>query len=168
MLGVAILIPVIHHYQLRFAVEKYISELKAKGEPMELAQVIPPPVPPEKNGVPLIMNALTNLEKRYNSISQTNPPPTMHEVLPGRAMVGWQQLNIIGFDDNDLASLSANARKWTNTWEDLGKELAAEKDDLNSFKSLTNHPFSISSWITKMVIQSNSDISRGSRGQRSG
>ena len=37
----AILIPVTRHYQLRFAVESYIAELKARGEPMELAQVIP-------------------------------------------------------------------------------------------------------------------------------
>ena len=53
----AVLTPCIHHYQLRFAVEKYIAELKAKGEPMELAQVIPPPVPPEKNSAPLFWKA---------------------------------------------------------------------------------------------------------------
>jgi len=62
VLGVAILIPVIRHYQLRFAVESYIAELKAKGEPMELAQVIPPPLPLEQNGVPFITNALANLK----------------------------------------------------------------------------------------------------------
>jgi len=140
VLGVAIVVPVIRHYQLRFAVESYISELKAKGEPMELAQVIPPPVPPEQNGVPLIINSLTNLENKYKSIAQTNPPTAMCEILPGKAMVRWQQSKIVGFDDNDLASLSTNARLWTNTWEDLGKELAAEKDDLDSFQSLTNHP----------------------------
>jgi hypothetical protein len=138
--GVAILIPVVRHYQLRFAVAAYVAELKAKGEPMELAQVIPPPAPPEQNGVLLIMNSLTNLEIKYNSICQTNPPPVMREVLPGKVMVGWQQSKIVGFDDDDLASEVTNARLWTNTWEDLGKELAAEKDDLDSFQSLTNHP----------------------------
>src|ERR1035438_9884618 len=89
--GVAILIPVIRHYQLRFAVENYIAGLKVKGEPMDLAQVIPPPVPPEQNGVPFILNSLTNLEARYQSIDQTNPPTAMREVSPGKAMVGWQQ-----------------------------------------------------------------------------
>ena len=48
-LFLAILIPVVHHCQLRFAVEKYIAELKAKGEPMDFAQVIPLPTPPEQN-----------------------------------------------------------------------------------------------------------------------
>ena len=62
VLGVTILIPVIRHYQLRFAVASYIAELKAKGELMELAQVIPPPTPPEQNGVPFITNALANLK----------------------------------------------------------------------------------------------------------
>jgi hypothetical protein len=40
VLGVAILIPVIHHYQLRAATEAYIAQLKAQGEPMELSQVL--------------------------------------------------------------------------------------------------------------------------------
>lgn len=139
-LAAALLIPVIRHYQLRAATEAYIAELKTKGEPMELAQVIPPPVTPERNGVPFIINSLTNLENKYRSIVQTNQPTVMREVLPGKAMVRWQQPKIVGFNDDDLASLSTNARLWTNTWEDLGKELAAEKDDLDSFQSLTNHP----------------------------
>jgi len=124
-LAAAILIPVIHHYQLRAAVNDYIAGLKARGEPMDLAQVIPPPVPPEQNGVPLITNALANLQ--YESIAGSNTPPAMRMVAPGKAMVGWHQPNIIGFDA-------------TNTWEDLGRELAAAKSDLDSFQSLTNHP----------------------------
>ncbi len=67
VLGLAILLLVIHHYQLRFAVEKYIADLKARGEPMELAQVIPPSVPPDKNGAPLITNALAQLYASPNA-----------------------------------------------------------------------------------------------------
>ena len=137
VLGVAVLIPVIRHYQLRFAVASYVAKLKAQGEPMELAQVIPPRVPPAQNGVPFIFNSLTNLETRYQSIVQTNPPTAMREVSPGKAMVGWQQLAIIGFNENTWP-LTNNIM--TNAWEDLGKELAAENDNLNSFQSLTNHP----------------------------
>jgi hypothetical protein len=124
VLGVAILVPVIRHYQLRFAVANYVAELKAKGEPMDLAQVIPPPVPPEQNGVPFITNALVEL--KYESIAGSNTPPAMRMIAPGKAIVGWQRLNIIGFDA-------------TNSWEDLGRELAAVKDDLDSFQNLTNH-----------------------------
>ena len=126
VLGVAILIPVIRHYQLRFAVASYIAELKAKGEPMVLEQVIPPPVPPEKNGLPFITNALANLTLKYGNVATSNPPPAMFMVAPGRAMVGWQQ-----------PDLRISGR---NTWEDLGRDLAAVKSDLDSFQNLTNHP----------------------------
>ena len=102
--------------------------------------MIPPPVPPGQNAVSLILNSLTNLENKYESIAQTNPPAAMREVLPGKAMVGWQQPQIVGFDDDDLASLSPIVRLWTNSWEDLGEELAAAKSDLDGFQSLTNHP----------------------------
>jgi hypothetical protein len=125
VLGVAILIPVIHHYQLRFAVASYIAKLKTKGEPMELAQVIPPPVPPEENGVPFITNALANLKS--DGLVAKNPPPAMRAVSPGKAMIGWQQPDIRSSDG-------------TNKWEDLGRELASAKSDLDSFQSLTDHP----------------------------
>ena len=124
-LGAAIFIPVIRHYQLRAAVNGYIAELKAKGEPMELAQVIPPPVPPEQNGAPFITNALANLKS--DGLVANNPPPAMRMVARGRAMIGWQQSGIRSSDG-------------TNQWEDLGRELAAAKSDLDNFQSLTNHP----------------------------
>jgi len=124
--GVAILVPVIRHYQLRFAVENYIAKLKAQGEPMDLAQVIPPPVPPEQNGVPFITNALENLNSE--GVVANNPPPAMLMIAPGKAMIGWQQADIHTFG------------KRRNTWEDLGRELAAARSDLDSFQNLTNHP----------------------------
>src|SRR5476651_183757 len=130
-LGVAILILVIRHYQLRFTVANYVAELKAKGEPMDLAQVIPPPVPLEQNGVPFIKNVLTNLPR--SSVVWTNPPKAMHTILPGKAEIGWQRSNII-----ELRGLGIPDD--TNTWEDLGRELAAAKSDLDSFQNLTNHP----------------------------
>ena len=124
-LGVAVFIPVIHHYQLRAAVNGYIAELKAKGEPMELAQVIPPPAPPGQNGVPFITNALANLKSE--GLVANNPPPAMRMVAAGRAMIGWQQPDIRSSDG-------------TNKWEDLGRELKNAKSDLDSFQSLTKHP----------------------------
>jgi hypothetical protein len=123
--GVAILLPVLRHYQLRFAVQSYIAELKAKGEPMELAQVIPPPVPPEQNGAQFITNALARLKSE--SIAGGNTPPAMRIVVPGKAIVGWQRPNIIGF----------NA---TNSWEDLDRELVAARSDLDSFQCLFKFP----------------------------
>src|ERR1700690_1596197 len=85
VLGVAILIPVIRHYQLRFAVESYIAQLKAKGEPMELAQVIPPPVPPEQNSAPLFWKAMA-LFTTNNNVLATNWLVPMHGIAPQKAI----------------------------------------------------------------------------------
>ena len=122
---VAILIPVIRHYQLRFAVANYIAELKAKGEPMDLAQVIPPPVLPEQNGAPLITNAIYHLKE--NSIPATNYLFAMRIITPGRAMIGWQQPDIRG--------------DATNTWQELGDELAEANNNLIQLRNLNDHPF---------------------------
>jgi hypothetical protein len=124
-LGVTILVPIIHHYQLRFVLASYIADLKAKAEPMDLAQVTPLPVSPEQNGVPFLTGSITNLEHRY--IFETNTPLAMRVVAPGRAMISWQQPDI----RCDYA---------TNAWEDLGRELTDVKTDLGNLQSLTNHP----------------------------
>jgi hypothetical protein len=124
VLGLAILIPVIHHYQLRFAVEKYISELKAKGEPMELAQVIPPPVPPEKNAAPLFLKAVTLLSTN-DDVLTSNPPLEMVGVAPGKAMVGWTQSEI---RDGNL----------TNSWGEIRDALARNDEALKLLNKMTN------------------------------
>jgi hypothetical protein len=43
-------------------------------------------------------------------------------------MIGWQQSDISG------------PGRRRNTWEDLGRQLAAARSDLDSFQNLTNHP----------------------------
>lgn len=132
VLGVAVLVPVIRHYQLRAATEAYIARLKAQGKPMDLVQVIPPPAPPDKNGVPFIRHALTNF--LWSGIVWTNPPHGMRMIAPGRAIVGWRQPMIFGDFDYYRGFIA------TNTWEDLGRELATVKNDIDSFQNLTNHP----------------------------
>lgn len=122
--GVAILIPVIRHYQLRFAVESYIAELKAKGEPMELAQVIPPRIPPARNSAPQFLAAV-NLFATNNNILTTNWPVGMRGVAPGKAQIFWQQESIRDFGI-------------TNSWEDLVRALEADKGAFNRLADITN------------------------------
>src|SRR5208282_2862664 len=93
----AVLIPVIRHYQLRAATEAYIAELKAKGEPMDLARVIPPPVPPEQNSADTLRNADELFDASFHadkSLLETNFVSGMRMVAPGRAMIRWQQSDI--------------------------------------------------------------------------
>ncbi len=126
-----LLIPVIHHYQLRAEVNDYIAELKAKGELLDLAQVIPPPVPPEQNDAPSFLKAVSIIEKNLNNrdcqILANNPPPTMRMVAPGKAMIGWEQPDIRNTDG-------------TNSWEDIQAALDKENDALDSLQQITSHP----------------------------
>jgi hypothetical protein len=114
VLGVAILIPVIHHYQLRAATESYIAELKAKGEPMEIIEALPAPVPPGSNGVETARAAFSLLTP--GSFAESNQPQMMQMVAPvspGKVMIGWQQPEVRGPDftnswSNVMAAAAAN------------------------------------------------------------
>ncbi len=126
VLGLAILLPVIHHYQLRAATEAYIAQLKAKGEPMELAQVIPPPVPPEQNSADTFHAAiaLMNFDK---GLLATNSVSGMRMVAPGRAMVQWQQ--------PDVRDSYA-----TNSWENFTAAVAQNAKALTTLQQIIEKP----------------------------
>jgi hypothetical protein len=125
VLIVAIFIPIIRYYQLRAVTEAYIAELKAKGEPMDLAQVIPPPVPPEKNGAPTFLKAASMVNTNWDVLG-SNPPPAMRMVAPGKAMVGWAQPEI-------------HSEYGINSWEDIRLALAKENDALNLLRQIADH-----------------------------
>lgn len=124
--GLAILLPCIHHWRLRAAAEAYVARIKASGEPMDLAKIVPPTVPPEQNSAPLFLDICSRLSSE--TIAVSNCPPTMRMVAPGLAMVGWQQ--------PDIRDLS-----WaTNTWDELATELADASDDLARLRGLIGRP----------------------------
>ncbi|HTX22942.1 MAG TPA: hypothetical protein VMD27_13920 [Candidatus Aquilonibacter sp.] len=111
ILGAAILIPVIRHYQLRSSVASYIAGLKARGEPMEISEALLAPVPPGSNGVEAARAAFALLTP--GSFAESNLPPMMQMVAPGRAMIGWQQPEVRGPDftnswSNVMAAAAAN------------------------------------------------------------
>ena len=127
--GVAILVPVIHHYQLKAAVNRYKAELRAKGEPMELAQVVPPTVPPEQNSAELFTNA-TSLLNKNDSVLSSNQPPMMRMIGPGKAMIGWKQ--------PDVRENAKNGA--TNSWADIEAALEKEQVTLNLVRALPQQP----------------------------
>jgi hypothetical protein len=120
------LIPVFRHYQLRAATAAYIAELKAKGEPMELAQVIPPPVPPEQNGANIFRNA-TELLHADKSLLKTNSYYGMKMVAPGKAMICWQQSDVRGYDV-------------TNSWGDVAAAVAQNEKAIELLHQIIDKP----------------------------
>jgi hypothetical protein len=126
VLGVAILVPVIRHYQLRAATEAYVAELKAEGEPTELAQVIPPPLPPEQNSAETFRE-LVALMKADKSLLATNLVYGMRMVAPGKAMIQWQQPDM---RDNDE----------TNSWDDFTAAVAQNAKVFALFRQIIEKP----------------------------
>jgi hypothetical protein len=126
VLGATILIPVIHHYQLRAATEAYIAKLKANGEPMELAQVIPPPVPPEQNSAGVFRSAASLIDTDQ-SLSYTNYAYGMEMVAPGKAMIRWQQPDNRDYDG-------------TNSWEDVASAVAQNSKSFELLHQIIEKP----------------------------
>jgi hypothetical protein len=124
-LGTATLISIVHHYQLRFAVEKYIAELKAKGEPMDLAQVIPPSVSSEKNSAPLFWKGVA-LFTTNNDVLATNWLVPMHGIAPGKSIVSWKQSEIRYAD-------------WSNSWDELQGALKQNDEAFKLLNQITNY-----------------------------
>jgi hypothetical protein len=124
--GAAILIPVIHHYQLRFAEAAYIAKLKAQGEPMELAQVIPPPVPASQNSADAFLKsvALFNADK---SLLGTNYISGMKMVAPGKAATRFQQAN-------------AEGGMATNSWEEVAAAVRLNSKGYELLQRMIEHP----------------------------
>ena len=119
-----VLVAVARHFQLKAAVNRYQAELKAQGEPMELAQVVPPPVPPEQNAAPLFLKAAGLLAKN-NDVLSTNPPWAMRGVAPGKAMAGWAQQEIRSSDA-------------TNSWLQVKAALEQNRSALALLSQITN------------------------------
>jgi hypothetical protein len=125
VLSVAMLIAVLHH-RLRATTEAYIAELTAKGEPMALAEVIPPRIPPEQNSAPLFLKATALFDTNWNLLG-SNPPPAMRMVAPGKAMIGWAQPDIRTEDGS-------------NSWEEVEAALAEDGEAFKLLSQIGDHP----------------------------
>lgn len=124
--GVAILIPVIHHYQLRFAEASYIARLKAQGEPMELAQVLPTPVPADQNSASNFLKAVALFEADKSLLS-TNYISGMKMVARGKATTRYQ-----------LANAEGGAA--TNSWKEVVAAVRQNSKAFDLLQQLTVHP----------------------------
>jgi hypothetical protein len=125
--GIVLVVAYQVHFRARWAVELYERQLVAAGETLTVGPLVPPTVLPENNGAPLFNRAMAGLIWR-KSLLETNLPPCMRMVAPGRAMVGWAQLDVC-FDTTT-----------TNTWDELGEALTRCRDGLNLLRQAAQCP----------------------------
>src|ERR1035437_8444924 len=77
------------HYRDKWAVERYKRQLRATGEKLTIAELLPQPVPPEQNSAGIFRQAA--LLNTLESCIVSNQPPSMRMIAPGKAMIGWAQ-----------------------------------------------------------------------------
>jgi len=117
--------------------EAYRQSLRAQGEKLDISELIPPPVPDESNGLPLLRDAFH--EFMPGTVVTTNPPGIPRAVAPGKALACWQQPYLW-------------SRGRSNSWADLKLVLetnrlaidllhqAAAFPDMDFQFDYTNHP----------------------------
>ena len=121
-----VIVAILHHYQLRAAVNQYRAELKAKGDLVELSQAVPPPVAPEKDGAALLMQAIELLNKD-SSLLTTNYATSMKMVAPGRVLVASRQPQVTDFET-------------TNSWEAISAALQQNQKALDLLSRMAERP----------------------------
>jgi hypothetical protein len=110
------------HFRPENEVEAYKKLLRDKGEKLEISEVLPPPVAPESNSVDAVEDAF-----RMFGSSAENVPDAMKMVAPGKALVGWMQPDVRGYD-------------FTNSWDDFAAEIAADRPAIELLHQVLERP----------------------------
>lgn len=122
-----ILASIIRHYQLRAATTAYIAELKAKGERLDVAQLLPPPVPTDQNGSEIFRKVADLFPTNQTLLSSNFSYGGMMMVAPGKAMIRATQPDLRDFTS-------------TNSWEDLRLSVAQNAGLFASLHQLIDKP----------------------------
>jgi len=112
------------HWTADSDVDAYRKSLIAKGEKLEIAEVMPTPVPPEQNGAELVSEAFSLLVPASYDLS--NWPSAMRIVAPGKAIVGFEQPDV-RYD-------------FTNSWSNIMDVVEAERPAIELLKQTMNYP----------------------------
>ena len=124
--GALILTTWIYHWHLKSINEAYLAELAARGEPLTLAQVVPPAVPPAENSAETFLRA-ADLLAADTSLLQTNNVYAMQMAAPGKALVCSQQSESAGSSS-------------TNSWAAVARARAQNQPALELLQQLNDHP----------------------------
>lgn len=100
------------------AIDRCKEQLRAAGEKTTIGELAPSAISPQENGAPLFGAAITNLNLEL-TVFGYNPPHPMVMVAPGRAMIRWQQPDIL----NNDATNSWEAARWALQTNSLALEM---------------------------------------------
>ena len=105
-------------------VEAYKKSLIAKGEKLEISQLLPLPIPPEQNGADIVIEALNMLTSA--DYEESNSVPAMQMVAPGKAIVCFEQPEI-------------RSENFTNSWSNAIAVVADDRPMTELLKQAVNY-----------------------------
>lgn len=108
-------------------VEAYKKSLRERGEKLEIGEVLPPVVAPESNGVELVEAAFKLLPPADDS---SNQPAAMQIILPGKALIGWQQPDLREF----------GYMGYTNSWANAMADAESNRPMIELLQQAANYP----------------------------
>lgn len=76
----------------RKEVEAYKKSLIARGEKLDISELVPPPAPPEQNGAEIARAAFSMLTS--DDYEESNLVPAMRMIAPGKAIVCFEQPDV--------------------------------------------------------------------------
>jgi len=118
-----------HFWRAKRAVIAYRKELIAAGERLTIKQLLPPAIPEDQNGAELFRKAYALIASQRDNLLETNSPTGMRTIAPGRAMIRWQQPEILEIPD----------AKSTNSWAEVEAELAKIAPSIDLLDQLAEH-----------------------------
>lgn len=107
-------------------VEAYKKSLIAKGEKLEISELLPPSVPPEQNGADVFNQALGHLAPE-DSEEYSNSFPALRMIAPGKAIVCFEQPDVRGSD-------------FTNSWVNVIAAVEDNRPITELLKHVMNYP----------------------------
>lgn len=110
----------ISHILAKHALERYKAQLRAAGETLTIDELLPPRVPSEQNGAKLFLQGTPYIPNK--GVLYSNGPVAMRTVPPNKAIIGWQQPDIVSEYNGSLV---------TNTWDDVEQDLKQQASDLD-------------------------------------
>lgn len=96
---------------------------------MELKEVIPPPLSPAENSLELFLRAIA-LWNTNRTALDSNPPPLMRMVAPGKAMVAWAQPDVRKSGEDGA----------TNSWDEMQTAVDQDRAAIGLLHELIAHP----------------------------
>jgi hypothetical protein len=121
--AVVVLVPVIAHYRAKAAAEKFKAQLRAQGEMLSIAELIPMPPLSGPNGATAFLDALS----RLTTFDYEIQPGVMKMVQPGRARIVWQQATL-------------PTEKSENIWPVLRAHLETNRVSLEDLREAIGQP----------------------------